>query len=120
MALALAGCATYSPSVPENYSGPQAQLEDSAKTYSGSKADFFVVDEINGAKVDNSLNATVRSNQGRGMATVNGVRHDYLGIFALTSVARQTPHELSTRPCIDPTRGDGLAGLVIHPTTMDV
>ena len=66
IALALSGCATYSPSVPENYSGPRAQLDDSAKTHSSSKADFFVVEEIDGTKVDNSLNATLRFNQGKG------------------------------------------------------
>ena len=68
VALVLAGCATYSPSVPENYSGPRAQLEDSFKAHSGSKADFFVAEEIDGAKIENSHVATLRSNQGRGMS----------------------------------------------------
>lgn len=67
-ALALSGCATYAPSIPENYAGPTATLKDSAKTYGASKADFFVVEELNGAKVDNSLNATFRANQGKGMS----------------------------------------------------
>ena len=65
--LVLAGCATYLPSVPDNYNGPRAQLEDSANTHSSSKVDFFVAEEIDSAKVDNSLNATLRANQGRGM-----------------------------------------------------
>ncbi len=65
---ALVGCATYAPSIPANYSGPKAKLEDSATTYGSSKADFFVVEEIDGAKVDNSLNETFRRNQGRGMS----------------------------------------------------
>jgi hypothetical protein len=68
VAVVLTGCATYAPSIPENYRGPRALLEDSATTHSGSKADFFVVEEIDGAKVDNSLNATLRANQGRGMS----------------------------------------------------
>lgn len=66
-ALALAGCAHYAPSVPENYAGPRASLEDSAKAYGSSKADFFVVESINGAAVDHSLNETLRRNRGRGM-----------------------------------------------------
>lgn len=68
IALVLTGCATYSPSIPQNYSGPRAQLEDSAKTHNGSKADFFVVEEIDGAKVESSLDATFRANQGKGMS----------------------------------------------------
>lgn len=60
-------CATYAPSVPEGYAGPRAQLEDSALTHSSSKADFFVVERLDDARIDNSLNETVRRNQGRGM-----------------------------------------------------
>lgn len=68
LAFLIAGCATYSPSIPVGYVGPRAQLEDSAKTFGSSKADFFVVEEIDGLKVDNSLNETLRRNQGRGMS----------------------------------------------------
>ena len=68
LALSMGGCATYTPSVPENYAGPKAQLADSAKVYSSSKADFFVAEQIDGASVDNSLNETFRRNQGRGMS----------------------------------------------------
>jgi hypothetical protein len=65
--LSLAGCAHYVPTLPENYTGPQARFDDSAKVYSRSKADFFVVESIDGAQVDNSLNETLRRNHGRGM-----------------------------------------------------
>jgi len=54
--------------VPDSYVGPQAVLDDSAKTHSRSKADFFVAEQIDGAKVDNSLYETFRRNQGRGMS----------------------------------------------------
>lgn len=68
VAVALTGCATtYLPSIPANYTGPQAQLQDSATTHSNSKADFFVVEEIDGAKINNSLHETFRRNQGKGM-----------------------------------------------------
>lgn len=107
LALLLTGCATYSPSVPDGYVGPRAQLEDSAKTFSSSKADFFVVEEIDGSKVDNSLNETLRRNQGRGMSmttyfvsrpliagrpikiTVKGRTHYAAPIQALTSTVFQ-------------------------------
>jgi len=67
LALSITGCVTYAPSVPDGYVGPQAVLDDSAKTHSSSKADFFVVEQIDGANVNNSLNETRRRNQGRGM-----------------------------------------------------
>lgn len=68
MTFAVTGCVTYSPTLPKNYSGPQAQLDDSSTAHSEVKIDFFVVDEIDGARVDNSLNETLRRNRGRGMS----------------------------------------------------
>ena len=65
--LSITGCATYASSVPEGYDGPRAELYDSFITHSGSKADFFVVEQIDGADVDNGLNETYRRNQGHGM-----------------------------------------------------
>lgn len=67
VALAITGCASRAPSIPEGYTGPQAQLDDSAKTYGSSKADFFVVEQIEGADVDNSLHETLSRNRGKGM-----------------------------------------------------
>lgn len=66
LTLSLAGCASYAPSVPENYSGPRAQLSDSDKVYSNTKADFFIAEQINGADIENSIHATVVRNQNRG------------------------------------------------------
>jgi len=54
--------------VPDGYAGPQAVLDDSAKTHSRSKADFFVAEQIDGANVNNSLYETLRKNEGRGMS----------------------------------------------------
>ncbi|MDR7306364.1 hypothetical protein [Rhodoferax saidenbachensis] len=67
-ALALGGCSSYSPSVPENYAGPRAQLVDSAKTYSTSKADFFVAERVDDARIVDSLLETRVVNRGRGMS----------------------------------------------------
>ena len=63
--IAIAGCATQS-AVPDGYAGPTAQLGDSALVHSSSKADFFVVDSINGIGVTNSIGETERRNYGRG------------------------------------------------------
>lgn len=67
-ALALTACATKLPAVAVDDSGPRAQLEDSFTVQTESKADFFVVESLNGAKADNALSATYRANNGRGMA----------------------------------------------------
>lgn len=64
---ALVGCET----VPEAAvvpSGPLARLDETAKVHSASKADFFVVTEINGKEVKkNSMGETFSRNYGRGM-----------------------------------------------------
>ena len=67
LSIFLAGCATYSSSVPEGYAGPTADLMDSYKVHSSAKADFFVAEKVNGAEVSNGLIATLRANRGRGM-----------------------------------------------------
>lgn len=68
LASALAGCVTYQPSIPAGYAGPTATIKDSATTLSGSKADFYYVELIDGAKVQNSRINTRVANQGRGMS----------------------------------------------------
>ncbi|MGO9443869.1 MAG: hypothetical protein ACLPXB_03725 [Thiobacillaceae bacterium] len=49
------------------YVGPKATIEDSVKTYSSSKADFFYVSQVDGAEIENSRNKTLLVNRGRGM-----------------------------------------------------
>lgn len=63
----LAGCATTTSPVPENYTGPVAIVKDSVKPYSTRKADFFYLSDIDGRKIANSRIATLSANQGRGM-----------------------------------------------------
>jgi hypothetical protein len=67
LAFFITGCTTYSPPVPESYTGPTAHLEDSYTEHSSAKVDFFFVEEIEGAKVDNALASTLRFNRGKGM-----------------------------------------------------
>lgn len=63
---ALSGCATYQPATPTEYTGPTAVIKDSAKVLSGSKADFYYVELVDGAKVENSRIRTLVANHGRG------------------------------------------------------
>ena len=65
--LAVAGCSSYSPPVPEGYTGPTADLNDTYKVHSDSKVDFYFAEEINGAKVDNAFASTRRINRGNGL-----------------------------------------------------
>jgi len=64
--VALSGCVSFAPSLPEGYTGPKAFLDDSAKVYDRTKADFFVAEKIGDATVENSIVKTTRMNYGRG------------------------------------------------------
>jgi hypothetical protein len=64
----LAGCESIKPALPEGYAGPTAILKDSAKVISGSKADFYLVERINGNRVNNSQIQTEVANQGHGLS----------------------------------------------------
>jgi hypothetical protein len=66
--LLLSGCATVAPSIPPNYSGPQARLDDSAIVHSGSKADMFVAEQLDGQDIDNGMRRSQQASQGRGFA----------------------------------------------------
>ncbi len=66
--VALGGCATTAPSVPEGYSGPVAIIKDSVKPWSKSKADFFYISEIDDRRIEDSRTRTLRMNQGRGFS----------------------------------------------------
>ncbi len=90
--VALSGCASLAPSIPGNYSGPQARLEDSAVVHSGSKADLFVAEQLDGKDVDNSLRRTQQASQGRGFAltTVNFGRPIVAGQLVTVAVKGRT------------------------------
>ena len=68
LAALVAGCTTYSPSVPDAYVGPSAVVEDSTKVHGSTKADFFFVEAVDEAKIMNSLRATLTANKGKGMS----------------------------------------------------
>ena len=67
VAALVSGCAVNS-TVPEGYAGPTARIADSENVSSDRKADFFFVAAIDGKKVANALDQTIRANQGRGLS----------------------------------------------------
>lgn len=62
---ALVGACTSKP-VPDDYHGPLAHISDSARSRSGTSADFFYLDKIDGRKIPQSLSATAGANYGKG------------------------------------------------------
>ncbi|HTQ13831.1 MAG TPA: hypothetical protein VMH86_08140 [Rhizomicrobium sp.] len=64
--LVLAGCV--SDPMPEGYSGPRANIEDSYSPRSGDGANFFFVAQVNGKDVYNALRRTIDVNNGNGFS----------------------------------------------------
>ena len=67
-AFALTGCASLHEPVPPGYTGPTAQVADSGKYEDGSKAQFFVVQEVDGKTINSSIYESRRASQGRGFS----------------------------------------------------
>ncbi|TVO59043.1 hypothetical protein [Denitromonas halophila] len=62
----LAGCASFSPSLPENYSGDTATIDDSFQRLSRSTAKFYYIRQLNDKNIQNALTATYEATEGRG------------------------------------------------------
>ena len=71
-ALFLASCATYQP-VPPGYTGSTATLSDRAVRESGTKAQLFVAEEIDGHRIQDSIAATARRSYGLGFTVMTEV-----------------------------------------------
>lgn len=67
-ALMVAGCASYSPSLPEGYVGPKAVIKDSATVHSGSKVDYFGATKLDGKDIRSSRIESLSANYGRGFS----------------------------------------------------
>jgi hypothetical protein len=67
VALSLYGCASYK-AVPDNYAGPKASLTDTGIREDGSKAQVFVLEEIDGKQILNSINASAGASYGQGFS----------------------------------------------------
>ena len=65
--LALVGCATYQP-VPPGYTGSVATVSDSGFSEGGTKAQLFVLAEIDGNLIANSFGASARASHGQGFS----------------------------------------------------
>jgi hypothetical protein len=63
----ISGCAAYQP-VPAGYTGPTATLIDSASSVDSTRAQMFVVLEVDGNKIEDSIRATEQANRGRGFS----------------------------------------------------
>ena len=66
IALLIAGCASFQPSLPEGYAGPKASIRDTAKIHSSSKADLFYLKTVDERQLRDSHLVTIQANQGRG------------------------------------------------------
>lgn len=58
LAVAVTGCMSYPPSVPEGYVGPVATIEDSSILYGIRRVDVFYVSHIDGRRIYDSLTYT--------------------------------------------------------------
>lgn len=63
----LSACASYQP-VPADYTGPVATVADSGRSEDGTKAQMFVLAEVDGNRIATSLGASAQASQGRGFA----------------------------------------------------
>jgi hypothetical protein len=66
--LVLTGCASLYEPVPAGFSGPTAQVADSGFSEDGSKAQFFVIQEVDGKTINNSIFESRRASEGRGFS----------------------------------------------------
>ena len=64
----MSGCVRYQPSIPDNYTGAIAKIQDSFLAQSKTKIDFYYVSKVNGNKIYNSRFQTLDKNYGRGFS----------------------------------------------------
>ncbi|MES2208111.1 MAG: hypothetical protein V4525_15110 [Pseudomonadota bacterium] len=71
----LSGCVSYC-SIPKDYAGSVVEVSDTGIAEGRTKAQFFVLAEVDGKQVNNSLNATRSRSHGQGfMLTLQYVTH---------------------------------------------
>jgi len=97
IALFLVSCEAYQP-VPPGYSGPTVALSDSGTQLSGTKAQLFVAEEMDGKSIENSFSESAAASKNRG--------------FHLTMVL--TSRNLPVRSMKIKLRGDVATGAPIH------
>lgn len=63
---ALAGCASFVPAVPDNYTGPTATVQDGSAYIGATAAQLFVLRAIDGNPITTSIEASANASYGRG------------------------------------------------------
>lgn len=64
----LAGCASFEPATPPDYTGPTANVSDQAVVISGQRLHIFEMMAVDGRRLSSTSIATVGANQGRGLS----------------------------------------------------
>jgi hypothetical protein len=66
--LLLAGCASFEPATPADYTGPTANVADQTVVVSGQLLHIFEMTGVDGRRLSSTSIATVGANQGRGLS----------------------------------------------------
>lgn len=67
LTVTLSACVT-NPPIPPGYTGPTATVFDSSESIDGSRSKMFVLAEIDGAPIDQSVQASARASSGQGFS----------------------------------------------------
>lgn len=70
--LLVSGCVTFEESLPENYTGSTASIDDSFRRVGGGKAFFYYVESIDGRLINNAKTKTNMASSGTGRLHANG------------------------------------------------
>jgi hypothetical protein len=70
LAVALAACATLNDPVEPGYSGPTVIVKDLLLPLGSTRAQFFVIEEVDGKRIHNALIESHRASNGRGFTLV--------------------------------------------------
>ena len=95
MVVMLGGCATYHPSLPEDYQGPTAIIEDTETKLDGGKADLFYLTHVDGNRVENSRSESMSRSYGQGNAlTTVLIKHPVAATEQTFSIIGRTIYAL--------------------------
>jgi hypothetical protein len=84
---ALVGCASYKP-VPDGYTGPVATVTDSGVVEDQSKAQLFVLAEVDGNRITNSFGASAQASYGQGFSLTTHIVERQVPAKSMTVVLR--------------------------------
>ena len=97
-AVLLGGCATYHPSVPEDYRGATSVIEDTETRIDDGKADLFYLTHVNGNRVKNSRSETQSWSYGQGnLLTTVLITHPVAATEQTFSIIGRTIYAMPAR-----------------------